>query len=90
LDAKKTKRTWGTVAGAVGGAAVGVGAMELFGNKLIGGAVQGQKSLSGDDLLYSQMSADERNAYSKLQDEKRALCAELKSAGGASSACDGI
>ena len=30
LDAKKSARTWGTVAGAVGGAGVGVGAMELF------------------------------------------------------------
>lgn len=41
LDAKKSARTWATVGGVVGGAAVGVGAMELFGNKLIGGAVQG-------------------------------------------------
>lgn len=43
LDAKKTARTWGTVGGAVGGAGVGVGMMELFGNKLIGGKVEGQK-----------------------------------------------
>ena len=57
LDAKKSARTWGTVAGAVGGAAVGVGIMELFGNRLIGGAVQGQKSLSGDALLRSQLLA---------------------------------
>lgn len=45
LDAKKSSRTWGTVAGVVGGAAVGVGSMELFGNRLIGGKVQGQKDL---------------------------------------------
>ncbi|MDR1207484.1 MAG: hypothetical protein LBK26_03665, partial [Rickettsiales bacterium] len=36
LESKKTKRTWGTVAGVVGGVAVGVGAMELFGNKALG------------------------------------------------------
>ncbi len=43
LDAKKKNRTWATVAGAVGGAGVGVGAMELFGNRVIGGKVMGQK-----------------------------------------------
>ncbi len=50
LDAKKSARTWGTVAGAVGSAGVGVGAMELFGNKLIGGAVQGQVALKDKDI----------------------------------------
>lgn len=43
LDEKKSARTWGTVVAAVGGAGVGVGAMELFGNKLIGRGVEGQK-----------------------------------------------
>ena len=57
LDAKKSARTWATVGGAVGGAAVGVGAMELFGNKLIGGAVMGQKDLEGLELLESQLAA---------------------------------
>lgn len=58
LDAKKSARTWATVGGAVGGAAVGVGAMELFGNRLIDGAVQGQKSskLSELELLESQLA----------------------------------
>lgn len=56
LDAKKSARTWATVGGAVGGAAVGVGAMELFGNRLIGGAVQGQKDLEGLELLESQLA----------------------------------
>ena len=58
LDAKKSARTWATVGGAVGGAAIGVGAMELFGNKLIDGAVQGQKSskLSELELLQSQLA----------------------------------
>lgn len=44
LAAKKGNRVGGIVLGAVGGAGVGVGAMELFGNKLIGGKVQGQKA----------------------------------------------
>ncbi len=56
LDAKKSARTWATVGGAVGGAAIGVGAMELFGNKLIGGAVMGQKDLEGLELLESQLA----------------------------------
>lgn len=55
LDAKKNARTWATVGGAVGGAALGVGSMELFGNKLIGGAVEGQNALKGDELLRSQL-----------------------------------
>lgn len=44
LDARKGNRIGGVVAASVGGAGVGVGAMELFGNKLIGGKVQGQKA----------------------------------------------
>lgn len=57
LEAKKTGRVLGTVAATVGGAAVGVGAMELFGNKLIGGKVEGQKSLAPKELLRSQVLA---------------------------------
>lgn len=56
LDAKKSARTWATVGGAVGGAAIGVGAMELFGNNLIGGKVMGQKDLEGLELLESQLA----------------------------------
>ncbi|MCM1294608.1 MAG: hypothetical protein NC311_03540 [Muribaculaceae bacterium] len=66
LDAKKTARTWGTIGGAVGGAALGVGAMELFGNKAIGGKVEGQfdKSLSETDLLLSQLAVEyKENAH---------------------------
>ena len=55
LAAKKKGRVWASVGAAVGGAAVGVGAMELFGNKLIGGAVEGQAALTGSDLLCSQL-----------------------------------
>lgn len=57
LDAKKSGRTWATVGGAVGGAGVGVGLMELFGNRLIGGAVMGQKALEGDEQLLAQLRA---------------------------------
>lgn len=59
LDAKKKARTWATVGGAAGGAALGVGTMELFGNNLLGKAgvtsVQGQKALQGVELLRSQL-----------------------------------
>lgn len=64
LDAKKSARTWGTVGGAVGGAGLGVGAMELFGNKLIGGKVEGQKNkkLSDNQVLRSQLLAEGTNS----------------------------
>jgi len=55
LDAKKTNRVLGIVASSVGGAGVGVGIMELFGNSLIGGAVEGQKALKPDELYRSQL-----------------------------------
>ena len=57
LDAKKNARTWATVGGAVGGAALGVGSMELFGNELIGGKVQGQKNknLTENEVYRSQL-----------------------------------
>lgn len=55
LDAKKKGRTWGTIGGAVGGAGLGVGAMELFGNKAIGRKVEGQAGLSKKDQLRSQI-----------------------------------
>ncbi len=73
LDAKKSSRTWATVGGAVGGAAVGVGAMELFGNKLIGGSVQGQKALSGTELLYSQLSVLKKENASQFNEVMRHL-----------------
>jgi hypothetical protein len=76
LDAKKSARTWGTVAGVVGGAGVGVGAMELFGNKLIGGAVQGQKALNSDELMRSQilaMKSKNPATYNQLRAKLTAL-----------------
>jgi len=96
LDAKKKNRTWATVAGAVGGAGVGVGAMELFGNRLIGGKVMGQKDLEGAAQLRSRILAlkgkDDaqykkwESALQELQDackdltDKNKLDADLKKA----------
>ena len=83
LDAKKTARTWATVGGAVGGAGVGVGIMELFGNKLIGGKVQGQKNknLSDDQVLQSQLlTLKEKNPtqYNEFKNNLRALVDECQ------------
>lgn len=55
LNAKKSVRTWATVGGVVGGAGIGVGAMELFGNRWIGGAVEGQAAMDDGQLLLSQL-----------------------------------
>lgn len=86
LDAKKSARTWATVGGAVGGAAIGVGAMELFGNRLIGGAVEGQKQFEKDsiELLRSQLAVlkaeneqDYKNFVESLGDLKCA-CEEYE------------
>ena len=79
LDAKKSARTWATVGGAVGGAAIGVGSMELFGNKLIGGAVQGQKALEGTKLLKSQLlvlKKDNKSEYSKIISDLKSIKAD--------------
>ena len=87
LDAKKSARTWATVGGAVGGAAVGVGAMELFGNKLLAKAgvesVQGQKALEGDELLKSQLAVLKKDKPSEYREIKnhmqnvKKLCEEI-------------
>jgi len=77
LDAKKSARTWGTVGGAVGGAALGVGAMELFGNQLIGGAVEGQHGLEGEELVRSQLAVAYKDNDSRFNDYYKKL-QELK------------
>jgi len=87
LDQRRRGRNWATVGGAVGGAAVGVGAMELFGNSMIGGAVQGQAALNPEQLLHLRMTPDERIEYQKAIDELRAACNELQQIGGASELC---
>lgn len=79
LDAKKSGRTWATVGGAVGGAGLGVGIMELFGNELIGGRVEGQASLSGDRQLLAQLRALKVQDPTEFNRFMTAL-AELKSA----------
>lgn len=83
LDAKKNARTWATVGGAVGGAAVGVGAMEAFGNRLIGGDVEGQKGLERDGnsvaLLRSQLAVlkqDNQTEYKRFISNLRVLKSE--------------
>ena len=80
LEAKKSGRTWATVAGSVGGAGVGVGAMELFGNDLIGGAVMGQESLTqySKEWYTSKINQNKKDSdfdYSEFE----SLVAELKS-----------
>lgn len=81
LDGKKRGRTLATVGGAAGGAAVGVGAMELFGNKLIDGKVQGQKNtkLSKTEVLRSQMLVLKQNDNAKFT-EIQGYLQELKAA----------
>ena len=99
LDAKKKGRTWATVGGAVGGAALGVGAMELFGNDLIDGAVQGQKAtrnLSEDELLRSQLlvlKGENKAEYDAIMNdlkELKQLCSNDKWSDGKPQECDEI
>lgn len=75
LDAKKSARTWETIAGGVGGAGIGVGSMELFGNKLIKGKVQGQKDerLTEKELIRSQLLALKSKNRSAFDDYMRNL-----------------
>ena len=72
LDAKKGARIGGIVAASVGGAGVGVGAMELFGNKAIGGKLQGQKE---DEItMYkSYLKYLETNNYNKYKEVMEAM-----------------
>ena len=68
LDAKKGARVGGTIAASVGGAALGVGAMELFGNKLIGGKVEGQAALNETELMRSQVLALKKDSVSEYNE----------------------
>lgn len=73
LEARKGARIGGIVASTVGGAGLGVGVMELFGNKLIDGKVQGQKSTKlSESELYRSMLLTYRNEknpeYDKIVD----------------------
>lgn len=56
--------------------------MELFGNKLIGGSVQGQKALKDNELLYSQLAVlkkDEPAKYQQIMAQLRSLKKECES-----------
>lgn len=87
LDAKKGARIGGVVASTVGSAGVGVGAMELFGNRLLDKAgvnsVMGQKSesLSDEDLYISQLHVLEKNNRSQYEKITEALKI-IKASGG--------
>jgi len=63
LDARKGARIGGIVASTVGGMGLGVGAMELFGNKLIGGKVEGQKGVDKIELYKAQLAKEENKEY---------------------------
>lgn len=63
LDARKGERIGGIIATTVGGAGLGVGAMELFGNKLIGGKVQGQKGVEKKEVYKAQLSKEGNKEY---------------------------
>ena len=65
LDAKKGVRIGGIVASTVAGMGLGVGAMELFGNRLIGGKVEGQKSVSSVELYKHQLLALQKSDKTK-------------------------
>lgn len=68
LDAKKGARIGGTIAASVGGAAIGVGAMELFGNEWIGGKVEGQAALKDAELWRSQILALQKDDASQYKE----------------------
>ena len=76
LDAKKGARIGGIVASTVGGAGLGVGIMEAFGNRLIDGAVMGQKSkkLTPAELYRSQLLVYK----DKNKSEYERICDALK------------
>ena len=80
LDAKKKGRTWATVGAAVGGAGLGVGAMEWFGNDLLAKAgvssVIGQEGLDGTDLLCSQLKVlqkEDKATYDNIKQHLQTL-----------------
>ncbi len=76
LDARKGARIGGIVASTVGGAGLGVGAMELFGNRLIDGKVQGQKSTKLSEYeLYRSLLLTYKNNKDPQYDK---ICSALK------------
>ena len=83
LDAKKTARTLATVGGAVGGAGIGVGAMELFGNKALSNidglqGLEGQKNLTDDEVFVAQLKELKESKQSKDNARYNSVVAMLK------------
>lgn len=85
-DAKKSGRALATTAAVLGGVGLGVGVMEGFGNRMIGGKLEGQKdkNLTKTDLMRSQLLVlknESRSDYDRyigyLKDFKEA-CEEVK------------
>ena len=78
LDAKKGARIVVIVASTVGGAGLGVGIMEAFGNRLIDGAVMGQKSkkMTPIELYRSQLLVyknKNKSEYDRICDKLKVL-----------------
>lgn len=73
LDTRKGARVGGIIASTVGGAGLGVGAMELFGNKLIGNGLQGQKELEGTQLYRSALLAMKEKDSAQFESYKKDL-----------------
>ena len=75
LDAKKGARIGGIVASTVGGAGLGLGIMEAFGNKAINGKVMGQKSdkIKPIELYSSQLGVLQKQNISYFNEIRKAL-----------------
>ena len=94
LDAKKKNRTLATVGGALGGAALGVGSMELFGNRLIGGELMGQKEGSRTEQFYTYVGLMESGDRQNLKNYVSTMATECAkwqdSYGQKPSECNGL
>ena len=77
LDARKGARIGGIVASTVGGAGLGVGAMELIGNTSIKGW-KGQKELEGVDLYKSQILVLQNSKKAEDQAKYGEIVSNLK------------
>lgn len=88
LDARKGARIGGIVASSVGGAGLGVGIMELFGNRIIGGKVEGQKDLKDDKLYRSQMLVLRENNSAQFERYRDDLAVLKKACAGGTSGLD--
>ena len=90
LEAKKKARVWGTIGASVGGAGLGFGMMEAFGNKLLAKSsglkdLEGQRALEGAEWYQSKAyelynkGGDSRNTaveFKRLVDELKKVCSD--------------